>query len=377
MRRALGRSLPYRLIRPGVDTRGSLLRRWTGEMPVYGVTLALFALCTALLASRGIGLDAGPVLANARIYLVSIVAWMALDAGLHLARHRPREPFAALHRRYAGPGAIRRWIAGAPLLALCILLMPFFSKMKAAIPLFNAYTWDATFIAWDRAIFFGYDAWQVLQPLVGYPPVTALLGLLYQAWFLLLYTGCLYMAFAAIDPALRRQFFLGYALSWSVIGGGAATLLASVGPCFLGPLMGDPTFDAQMAYLRAADAQIPVMPLAVQQMLLDWHAADADGLGSGITAMPSMHVAIAFLYWLAVRRISARAGRWMFAFFVVTWIGSVHLAYHYAVDGLVSIVMVALLWRLSGAVIAWWDARLAGSAPRLQPALRTKTVPAE
>ena len=89
MGRALGRSLPYRLIRFGVDTRGSLLRRWTGEMPVYGVTLALFALCTALLASRGIGLDAGPVLANARIYLVSIVAWMALDAGLHLLCEKP------------------------------------------------------------------------------------------------------------------------------------------------------------------------------------------------------------------------------------------------------------------------------------------------
>ncbi|WP_338445735.1 phosphatase PAP2 family protein [Pelagerythrobacter marensis] len=360
-----------------MDTRDTILRRWSGEIPVFVATLALFALCAALLASRGIVLDAGPVLANAHIYLFSIVAWVAVDAACYLARHRPQEPFAALHRRYAGPAAIRRWIAGAPLLALCILLMPFFSKMKAAIPLFNAYTWDATFIAWDRAIFFGYDAWQVLQPLFGYPPVTALLGLLYQLWFLLLYVGCLYMAFAAIDPGLRRRFFLSYTLSWSVIGGGAATLLASVGPCFLGPLLGDPAFDAQMAYLHAADAQIPVMPLAVQQMLLDWHHNDANGLGSGITAMPSMHVAIAFLFWLAVRRISPRAGRWMFAFFVLTWIGSVHLAYHYAVDGLVSVVLVAALWRISGAAIAWWDNRLAHTARQIHPALRTKTVPAE
>ncbi|WP_053043896.1 phosphatase PAP2 family protein [Pelagerythrobacter marensis] len=360
-----------------MDTRGTILRRWSGEIPVFAATLALFALCAALLANRGIALDTGPVLANARIYLFSIIAWMAVDAAYHLARNRPNEPFAALHRRYAGPVAIRRWIAGAPLLALCVLLMPFFSKMKAAIPLFNDYTWDATFIAWDRAIFFGYDAWQVLQPVFGYPVVTALLGLLYQLWFLLLYVGCLFMAFAAIDPGLRRQFFLSYTLSWSVIGGGVATALASVGPCFLGPLLGDQTFSAQMAYLNAADAQIPVMPLTVQQMLLDWHHTDANGLGSGITAMPSMHVAIAFLFWLAVRRISPLVGRWMLAFFVLTWIGSVHLAYHYAVDGLVSVILVAALWRMSGVVVGWWDNRLAHNAREIYPALRTKTVPAE
>lgn len=359
------------------ETTGGVARRWIGELPIFVVALALLALCTALLAANGIGLSTGPILANARLFACAIVAWLTVDATLFLARKRPGEPVAALHRRYFGPEARRQWLAGLPMLALCVMLIPFFSKMKAAIPLFTEYTWDATFIAWDRAIFFGYDGWQVLQPVLGHPPVTAALAFLYHAWFLLLYLGCLYFAFARIDSTTRRQFFMTYALSWSVIGGGFATLFASVGPCFVGPLLGDPSFDAQMAYLRAADAQVPVMTLNVQQMLLDWHQTDADGLGSGITAMPSMHVAIVALFSIALRRPAPRAARWMLGFAAVIWLGSVHLAYHYAVDGLVSAVLVAVLWRASGLLFAWWDARAGAAAARVQPALRTNTVPAE
>src|SRR3546814_19180905 len=83
-------------------------------------------------------------------------------------------------------------MAGIPMLVVCIVLLPFFSKMRAAIPLFNQYTWDDTFIAWDRAIFFGHDAWEVLQPVLGFPIVTAAVAVLYHLWLLLLYPGCLF-----------------------------------------------------------------------------------------------------------------------------------------------------------------------------------------
>jgi hypothetical protein len=37
------------------------------------------------------------------------------------------------------------------------------------------------------------------------------------------------------------------------------------------------------------------------------------------------------------------------------WIGSVHLAYHYAVDGLVSVIATAFVWGFVNAVIRGWD----------------------
>ena len=350
-----------------------LARRVLGEALILVIGCALMAICVALLLSHGINPGVAGIIANGQIFLMFVIVLVCFDTGRELFRHRPQSPVAHLKARYSAPAFKRGLAAGLPMMIVAIVLLPYFSKMKSAIPLFNDYTWDARFIAWDRAIFFGHDAWELLQPIIGYPVVTALLALLYHLWFLLLYPGVMFFAFAKIDSQVRRQFFLSYVLSWTLIGGFMATMLASVGPVFVGPMFGDTTFDAQMAYLNAANEQVPVMTLRVQAMLLEWYASAEDGLGSGITAMPSMHCAIAFLYWIAMRRISKAWGAFFAVFFFITWISSVHLAYHYAVDGPVSLLAVAAIWAMSQRIITAWDAWLESR----QATLRTNTVPAE
>lgn len=353
-----------------------ILQRWLGELPIYGLALALFCLCVALLSQHGVYPSMMAITVNLRLFMAAVISVWVIDICAFLVTKRPDSPIAAIKSRYFSANAFGRTIACLPLLAVCIVLLPFFSKMKAAIPLFNDYTWDATFIAWDRAIFFGHDAWQVMQPIIGYPIITALLAVFYHLWMLLLYPGCLFFAFARIDPVLRRQFFLTYVLSWTVIGGGMATLMASVGPCFVGPMLGNDTFDAQMAYLNAANEQVPVMTLKVQAMLLEWFHQSANGLGSGITAMPSMHIAICFLFWLAMRRVDHRLSKAFAAFLVIIWVGSVHLAYHYAVDGLVSVIAVAAIWWFAGKVITAFDIWLTRSTAMPAPSTPT-AAPAE
>tara|TARA_B100001179_G_scaffold207489_1_gene172058 strand:+ start:768 stop:1211 length:444 start_codon:yes stop_codon:yes gene_type:complete len=147
-----------------------------------------------------------------------------------------------------------------------------------------------------------------------------------------------------------------------------------VGPAFAEPLLGIDTFTDQMDYLRAANEQVRVMTVSVQDMLIARFHDQERSIGSGITAMPSMHVAISVLYWLAAREISPKAGRFFFWFMVVIWIGSVHLAYHYALDGLVSLVAIYCIWRTVPVVFRAWD-RV--TFPWSQPTLRTNTVPAE
>ncbi len=353
----------------------SILHRLWGELPVYLYSALCGAIMLVLWQANGMRYDHSETLASFGIFEVCALFMFAVDLFWGLGRHRPSAPIAFLRRRYLSSDALIRLGAALPALALCIVMIPIFSSLKAMIPLFTPYEWDATFIAWDRTLFFGADAWRVLQPIFGYPLVTAALAVMYHLWTLLLFPGCIFMAvYSAVSPDVKRRFFLSYAMAWSLIGGFMAIGFASVGPAFTMSLVGIDIFTPQMAYLHAANAEIPVMTVPVQDMLLErFHAADSS-LGSGISAMPSMHVAIAALFWLALREVNARAGKFFLGFLIIIWIGSVHLAYHYAVDGLVSLMAIWATWKISAWIFEQWD-RL--PHPTLQPTLRMKTAPAE
>lgn len=344
------------------------------DVPVLAIALALFCIELAIFLYNGIAVGLELAVVNARLYTAAGFAMLVIDMALLLIRNRPDRPTMFLIETYVRRLRSPVFLAALPIFAFVIVFMPFFSKMKSMIALFNDFSWDLAFIAWDRFIFFGYDAWEVLQPVLGYPYVTAALAVAYHLWMLLIYAGTLFFVFYQAAAGFRREYLLGFFLIWTVIGNVLATMLASVGPCFVGPILGMNTFDAQMAYLNKANETVPIMTLRVQELLLGWYHEGERGLGSGITAMPSMHVAMAMLFWLAVRRVSPAAGKLFFAFFVVIWVGSVHLAYHYFVNGLVSVVATLILWQLSQAIIRWWDAQ---AFARRQPTLRTNTVPAE
>ena len=69
--------------------------------------------------------------------------------------------------------------------------------------------------------------------------------------------------------------------------------------------------------------------------------------------MPSMHVALATLYFLMARKIDRRLALFFLAFLIMIMLGSVHLAYHYAVDGYVGIAMVVLIWWATRPLARW------------------------
>lgn len=358
-----------------MSTWSNIALRWWGQIPVYLYALACTAVCLSLWAAHGIEFDPEQTQLNFRLLYTTGTGLFFVDIVWRLYRDRPKRPLQWARDRYFTPRSLHILIAAIPLLAICTTLIPIFSSLKSMIPLFTEYTWDAAIIEFERKLFFGYDAWQILHPFIGYPIVTAAIAVAYHLWVGFLYLGVLVMAlYGSVTDDLRRRFFLSYALAWSVVGGLMATLLACVGPVFAEPLVGIDTFAPQMEYLRAANEQVPVMTLRVQDMLLERFYLDERGLGSGITAMPSMHVAVAALFWLAAREISPKAGRFFFWFMVLIWIGSVHLAYHYALDGLVSLAAVFAIWKTVPFVFRAWD-RV--PIPMRQPALRTNTVPAE
>lgn len=355
----------------------ALARRFRSDLPVIGITLLLFENCALILASRGIAYHPEGLILNAQLYLLAIGVVFTGDLVARFWQQRPSSPLTMIHQAYvADKAALARYLGAMPILLMQISLLPFFSAIKSAIPTFHRYDWDNTFIAIDRVVFFGHDPWEVMQPLIGYVPITALLALIYTGWLALNYVGCVWILFHPIDNTVRRRFFLTFTLSWTVIGGIMATLFASYGPAFIGPLNGNSHYIVLRTYLRTVNEHIPVLTLHVQNFLLAHFRDGHSGLGSGISAMPSMHVAICFLFYLTAREISPRGARWMLALFITIWIGSVHLAFHYWIDGLVSVITVYGLWRFSGWFIGWWD-HTTDARDALQPTLRINTVPAE
>ena len=132
-----------------------LTRRWAGEAPIYIIGLTLMSLCIALLLGKGVPPSLSGLTSSGRIFLIFAVIFAFYDAVCSLIRNRPDSPIAFYKARYLSPALWASILAGLPFIAVATIILPFFSKMKSAIPLFNEYTWDKTFIQWDQALFFG------------------------------------------------------------------------------------------------------------------------------------------------------------------------------------------------------------------------------
>jgi len=130
-----------------------------------------------------------------------------------------------------------------------------------------------------------------------------------------------------------------------------ATLLSSAGPVYFGRVTGlqDP-YAGLVAYLDSVGA-ISRRP---QEALWASYEAGRIAFRSGISAMPRMHVAMVTLIALLGWRVHRLAGLLTTLFAIVIMIGSVHLAWHYAVDGYISAAGVVAIWHAVG----WFQRRV-------------------
>jgi hypothetical protein len=231
-----------------------------------------------------------------------------------------------------------------------------FGSFKRLIPLMNAYSWDHAFMTWDAWLHGGTQPWALLQPILGTPFATTGINFFYNFWLFLMFATFIWQACSLKRPAVRMQYLLCFLLNWVVVGTVLATLLSSVGPCYYGRVTGlDDPYAPLMAYLQAANEVAPVWSLKVQEMLWDNYVTHGTMLGSGISAMPSMHMSIATLMALLGWRINRWAGAGYTAFAAVILVGSVHLGWHYAIDGYVSVAVSIAVWQATGWALRRWS----------------------
>lgn len=238
--------------------------------------------------------------------------------------------------------------AGASLgpILLMPILMAAFGTLKQILPLINDFSWDDTFAAMDRTLFLGVQPWELTHTIFGSAFATVVLDRIYTGWVPMLFVAVLGFSLSA-SRQLRARFFLSFALAWILIGVVGAYVFASAGPCYAA-LVGASSAP-EFAPLFERLNEIHTGPYFIQaydwqQRLWEAHSNRYYGFAMGISAMPSMHNAITFLYVLAAANAARplRIGTRVFA--VVILIGSVHLGWHYAVDGIAAWAMMWAIW---------------------------------
>lgn len=215
----------------------------------------------------------------------------------------------------------------------------FFLPLKYAIPGQVPFWLDAPLAFGERELF-GTDPWRIIDRLFGWAlvPMDRVYGLWLPVQSLVLFSVLLLPPSASKSRAL-----IAYSLAWFLLGVVAAVLCASVGPIFYDRLLGGHEFVALSARISTGGW----MASSEADAMWASFASGRPGLVAGISAMPSLHVAISFWIWLTARSLAPRVAPLALAYAVLMWIASVQLGWHYVSDGLAGVLGMLCIWRLA------------------------------
>jgi len=289
-----------------------------------------------------------------------------------LYRHRPRGGPGPGPVAVIAAAARERWDRDRfaslfwPPLLFGVLIASFNAFKQMVLPA-AGFHYDPLFAEMDRLLFLGADPWRVTHSALGSPGATWLVDRAYHGWFVPMSFGVLACAWLpASTYRLRNQYLLSYVAIWIGIGSVLAFLLPSAGPVYYENFVGTyPSFAELKAKLTGVEtaASAHLAALANQATLLRAFGGDSLVVGAGISAMPSVHNGLAVLFALAGWKVNKWAGVTLSAYALLIWIGSIHLGWHYAIDGLFAAALTLGIWRAAGGLTE----RLERRSAKVQP----------
>ncbi|WP_246335866.1 phosphatase PAP2 family protein [Vibrio marinisediminis] len=244
-------------------------------------------------------------------------------------------------------------IAAFVLLTALSLFLSSFTTAKAMIPLVKPFQFDLLFYEIDEWLFVGQAPWKIVHSWFDKPFFTLFTNICYNMWFFLKWIILCYFLLAP-QSKLRRRFLISWILCWSILGMVLATMLSSAGPAFVARVdIGNQHYDQLMLLLQQqhdwlnSHGYSGVWALNTQDLLWESYRSNKGMLGSGISAMPSLHVSMAMLMALSMHAVNRYLGYAFYVYGLFILVGSVSLAWHYFIDGLVSVVLTIMIWKLS------------------------------
>lgn len=348
MVRAMNPTVPTSVARPRVaDAVRAVLSETKVDRALYAIVLVYLigAWAAALTFGRGhffLPFIYLPIwLKGLAVYLAAYVVITDLPKAVKESPASPLSGFVTRVRARITP----RFFAGLLLFTAAGVFAGVFTCMKSLNNAVVGFHSDVMLANFDAAIHGGVDPWRLIQPLMGHHWVTRAVQHLYlSGWTFFLLTFTAAAALSARLAPVRTRYFVTYFLAWGVLGNIIAPTFMSGGPVFYAELTGDHArFAPLMSYLSFTEGMVN-SSVTVRDMLWAMNTERDLQLGTGISAFPSLHVAMATLFALTAFRIDRRLGFAMIAFAVTIFLSSVHLGWHYAIDGYVSAATVLALW---------------------------------
>jgi hypothetical protein len=258
---------------------------------------------------------------------------------LRIGREGETRPLVRIRRDFDGARA------GAVVIALILGSMSAgaFSALKSAIPFVVPFYLDPALASFERAVF-GTDVWRISHALFGW--ATPALDRLYLLWL-----PVMLIAFNLIVLSRPSEFktrsLVTYTLVWPLIGTFGACLCSSAGPIFH-----DALFGGNSGLLAALQNEGATGTLFAYHHLWGAYAHRYETLGGGISAMPSVHVAMACWLALSVRERFPKF-QWLgWTYLGLIWFSSFHLGWHYLSGGIVAASATYFIWRAADGVAA-------------------------
>ena len=252
-----------------------------------------------------------------------------------------------------------RYFETAAGIILVGLQMAVLGWLKIMLPIAQPFWADALLADLDYLVF-GTDPWRLTHALLGW--ATPLIDRIYVTWAPVKLAALLALL-CAPSSDLKSRCLLSY---FAIVATGAIGqyLLSSAGPVFYPHLELGPRY-----------AELPVPPLveAARSYLWADYLRAGGNIASGISAFPSLHVAIALWAALAMRSYFPRLQIIGWVWFAFILVGSVHLGWHYVSDSLVACIAAILIWRLVPSVLlrkgapAWVGAAASTDSPQKRP----------
>lgn len=327
----------------------ALLREVSADGAIYAGIAIYCALAVVFLAWRG-GADFASLLDSglnyARLWgMVFVLVFPMLVVAAIPARVMLRLEPPLRQRGYRAilaPLQIGRFAAGTLVTLGFVPFWSLFTTVKNAIPRAEGFTFDVPLANLDRVLHGGVDPYHWLAVLGHHEWLQRLIEINYNTlWFIVCFGAFYVILVSRRADRVRTRFALCFILVWAIVGSLAATLVPSAGPAFYAAVTGDSSRFAELIEYTSTTSGQFGSASDIQAYLWGLHVSGQPGLGSGISAFPSMHVALLTLCALFVAELNRR---WLIpalVYVLFTLASSVYLGWHYAVDGYASVLLTA------------------------------------